>query len=834
MTFYGMQIDGPTLLLGVVAGIPYGLLAVGLVLIYKVSKFVNFAQGALGAIGASLVAEYGVPYWAAFVIGVLVAAGVAAGTEAAIVRRLHGQPLLMGVVVTLLLSQFLLGLSSAINADAQFETQFPKPAGFPSFTLDTLVVVPSYTAILVLSPFVVLALAVLLRKTRFGLAIRATASNPDAAWAAGISPTKVSMRTWAIAGAIAAFSAILLGPTSLGILGPSLMLRGLVAAAIARFENIGVAFVAGIGIGVLDIVVRSQDATSGLADVILALVALIVLLLRPPKTTRESADDGNWTRLALPRIDKAYVPLWPARNFGVVAGVFFLLMALFVMPLFTDNQSAFILSTTMAIGIVALSVLVLTGRAGQLSLGQFAVAGISAVVSVKVVDETGQFWLGIAAAAVVGALVTLVLGLPALRTRGLVFAITTLAFALATRTWILPQSWMMGEGLEPAKPVFGSLTLSDPRDYYYFAVAMLALAVAVTSWVLRSRTGRDLVALRDNENAARALGVPAARRKIEAFLVAGALAGVGGSVFAHGRDLITPVDFGANASIDVVVFAVVGGLGVVAGPVVGAFLGNGLPNLAGLNIEALTALNLAFLVLILFRPGGVVSTLVPVRDWLVEEWARLRGLDPETVRARQEPARRTPFRTAWGAVAFVPRVTRRQSGALLEVTDVAKSYGGITAVDGVSLAVAEGDAVAVIGPNGAGKTTFFEIVAGFVSPDAGDVVLDGRRLTRRSPETRARAGLVRSFQNALLFPTMTVRDSVRIASHESRLTRNSPGGGPTPDEVLEALGLDAYADETISTLPTGLRRLTELACDIALAPRVLLLDEPSAGIAHSE
>ena len=319
-------------------------------------------------------------------------------------------------------------------------------------------------------------------------------------------------------------------------------------------------------------------------------------------------------------------------------------------------------------------------------------------------------------------------------------------------------------------------TLDDPREYYYYAVAMITVAAAATAWALRSRSGRDLVALRDNENAARALGVPVAWRKIQAFLVAGALAGVGGSVFAHGRDLITPVDFGADASIDVVVFAVVGGLGVIGGPILGAVLGNGVPLLAGLNAELITILNLGFLILILFRPGGVVSTLVPIRDWAIEEYARLRGIDPRTVTARTETPRKNPLRSSWGSLSIAARP--RRTPLALDVSGVSKSYGGIHAVRDVSLQVRAGEAVAIIGPNGAGKTTFFEAVAGFVTADSGDVHLDGRRLTRRSPQARAHAGLVRSFQNALLFPTMTVGDSVRLAGRESLLKR--PGTARSP------------------------------------------------------
>jgi ABC-type branched-subunit amino acid transport system ATPase component len=165
--------------------------------------------------------------------------------------------------------------------------------------------------------------------------------------------------------------------------------------------------------------------------------------------------------------------------------------------------------------------------------------------------------------------------------------------------------------------------------------------------------------------------------------------------------------------------------------------------------------------------------------------------------------------------------------AALELRGLTRSFGGIRAVRGVSLEVSPGEAVALIGPNGAGKTTLFEMAAGFVRPDAGEVLLDGRDITRRSPEARARLGLVRSFQNALLFPTMTVAETLKVAHHRG-------SGGLHPDEVLERFGLRDYADSTLGTLPTGVRRVVELASDLVLSPRILLLDEPSAGVAHQE
>jgi ABC-type branched-subunit amino acid transport system ATPase component/ABC-type branched-subunit amino acid transport system permease subunit len=608
------------------------------------------------------------------------------------------------------------------------------------------------------------------------------------------------------------------------------MLRGLVAAAIARFVSVGVAFAAGIVIGVIDVVIRSQSATSGLLDLILLATALVVLLVRPIKGGRESSGDGDWTKLTLRRVPSAYRRFWLTRHFGVVMGVLTLVMMATAVPVwFLDNSSAFVLVQVFAYGIVGLSVLVLTGKGGQLSLGQFAVAAVGAVVSVRVVAATDVFILGPVAAIATGAVVTAILGLPTLRTRGPVLAITTLAFALATRSWILPQEWAIGEGLAADQPVIGSVALDSSTEYYFYSLVILGLAAWATRWYVVSRSGRELVALRDNEGAARALGVPVTMRKMQMLLVAGALAGLGGSLLAHSRNLISTTDFPATASIEVVVLAVVGGISVVSGPLLGAVIAVGVPALAGLDALATAGLQALFLVLVLFRPAGLVSVLTPVRDWWLEEWARVRGHDPATL--VDDPAPQdSPFARSLELGLLAAGRAPDQGSVVLELDGVSKRFGGVRAVQGVTLHVADGEAVAVIGPNGAGKTTLFEIASGFVRPDEGTVRLAGSDVTELPPERRTRRGLVRSFQNALLFPTLDVRDTVALA-----LSRRPRAAGDVEvDRVLEVAGLTPYADTPVGTLSTGVRRMVELTCDLALAPRVALLDEPSAGISHHE
>ena len=543
----GFDITAGTLLQGVIVGIPYGLLAVGLVLIYKVSRFINFAQGAIGAFGGALVGtlvvSYGVPYWIAFVAGIAVAAGIAAAVEATIVRRLDGQPRLLGVVVTLLLGQFLLGASFAVNTDAQLGSLYPQPTGFPSFTVAGLVISPPYAALLILSPIVVIGLLVLLRRTSFGLAIRATSSNPDTAYALGISPTKIAGRTWALAGGIAAFAAILLWPTqgfgALVILGPSLMLRGLVAAAIARFESIGFAFVVGVLIGVLDTVVRTADATSGAVDVILTIVALAVLLLWPPRTGRESTDDGNWTALSIPPVPAAFRQFWFTRNFGYVMGGIALLGAALWLPRYLDSASSFSMTTTLAFGIVGLSVLILTGRAGQLSLGPVRARRRRAPSrrsrrSTPPASSSSARWPRWS---------------PPCSSR---WSSGCRACARAASSSRSPRSrsrWRRGRGCSrrtgrsaaaspPCQPVIGTLRFDDAKLYYYLALAFTLVAILLT-WLVAARPARPrprrASATTRTRRARSACRCDAAscRRSPSS----GALAGLGGSLLAHSQQL---------------------------------------------------------------------------------------------------------------------------------------------------------------------------------------------------------------------------------------------------------------------------------------------------------
>jgi ABC-type branched-subunit amino acid transport system ATPase component/ABC-type branched-subunit amino acid transport system permease subunit len=515
-------------------------------------------------------------------------------------------------------------------------------------------------------------------------------------------------------------------------------------------------------------------------------------------------------------------------------------------PVVVNYRSTSVLTTIMALSIAGVSLSIITGLAGQLSLGQFALAGIGAAVAVHTANHTGNFILAVLVGGAVGALASTVVGLPALRIRGLMLAVTTLAFALASRNWLLQKSWMFGgTGVRVGKPLLGSLSLDATKRYYYFVLFFLVAAVWIAKHVWNGGLGRIMIALRDNEEAARTFTVPASLRKLQAFAIAGFLAGVAGAVYAFALGNVGYANFELPLSIDLVAMTVIGGVGLLAGPLIGALYIFGLPAFLPFDAATLAASSAGWLVLILYVPGGLAAVIEPIRTRLARQIALWSGVDADAT----EEAPKEDVLPASRRIAHRSRI----GGVLLEAKGLTKHYGGVLAVDDVSLEVREGETLGLIGPNGAGKTTLFELLSGFTKPDDGEITFDGQPLIRHaplglvigtSPERRGKLGLIRSFQDSALFPTMTVEQAIMLALEREDPTRliGSIFGSQEQEkpkrkrarELVSMMGLDGYRERQIRELSTGTRRITELACMVALAPKLLLLDEPSSGIAQRE
>ena len=854
LTILGYELTIPVLTLGAILGMTYGILAVGLVLVHRANRIINFAHGEVGAFAAAifglLVTRWSVPYWVAFPVGLAAGGAVSALAEVAVIRRLRDAPRLMSIVATLGVGQFLLVFSLVVNAQARAGQLFPQPSFLPSFNIGALRVTPAHFGMLVLTPLLVAGIGIFLRRSKFGLGMRASANNPEAARLTGIFASRMSTLAWVIAGGVSAYTAILFSPTrgfvAAESFGPGLLLRALVAAVVARMTSLPVALAAGVGVGIVEQTLLWNYPRGGLVEAVLFVVILIALLVQRRTGSAREESKGSWAAVqAWSPLPDAFRQVPSIRNLGRVVAAGSLALAV-LLPLVISNATAVIFTTIVAFAIVGLSIGIVTGLGGQLTLGQFAIAAVGATVSYRVSFATGNFFLSFAAAALVAAAVAVVIGLPALRLRGLMLAVTTLSFALATQAWIIQQPWMLGEGVNPGRPILGEVVLDTGRTYYWFSLVILLVAIWFARNVRRGAIGRRLVAVRDNEDNARAFTVSATRVKLEGFALAGMVAGLGGAVFGHALSRLGATAFLVTSSIDVVVMSVIGGLGVLFGPLLGALYVIGVPQLP-IDSAGLAATSLGGLILILYAPGGLARILSPVRDRIVDRLARRAGLDPVTERAKADNLPQT----ADGSVddlrvagAAVDDARTRDGEVVLAATGLRRHYGGVRAVDGVDVVVRRGEILGLIGPNGAGKTTTFELLGGFNELDAGAVHFDGRDVTDHTPEQRARLGLIRSFQAADLFPTLTVLETVRLARERANPTNLALSlVGRDPDEaerdrvarqVITAMGLDRYRDRQIRELSTGTRRITEIACLVALEPKVLLLDEPSSGIAQKE
>lgn len=845
-----LTLDGPVMVLGGLTGMLYGLLAVGLVLVYRANRVINFAHGEMGAFAAALfslmVVRWDLPYWLCLVVALAVAGGIGVTSEVMAIRRLRHAPALMSIVATLGIGQLLLSFGSAINPAAGAGITFPSPPGLPTFDIGALTITRAYTAMLILGPLAVAGLAWFLRSSRWGRALRAAAANPDAARLAGIPAARMSSLAWFLAAALSALTAILVSPTrgfaAASAFGPSLLLRALAAAVLAKFDRLGIALVAGLGIGVLEQVVLDNTAARGAVDLVLLVVVVVGMLLQRPARGR-LAERSTWTTVQPWRpMPRELRNVWILRHGATLLGCAAVAATAAVIATVT-NATAYTLITIMSLAVVGLGASIVCGMLGELSLGLVATGVLGAVASIEIATRTGSFPIAFAAAAVVSGALSLALGALALRSRGLLLTVSSLSFAVVVSSWALGQDWALGRGERPGRPVIGSFAFDSGKRYAWLTLVFLVVAVVLATTLRRGAVGRRMVASRDNDDALRSFGTSASTTRLLGLFLGGAFAGIGVALHTHALPVATPEAFPVSDNIDVVAMTVIGGLGIVAGPLLGALYIVGLPAFLPLDSAALAASAVGWLLLIMYVPGGLARVVAPLRARVLRTVAARRRLDPalldEGASARAESVGR--FRVP----ATETKPVRSEGGdVLLHAHDLERRFGGVFGLRNVDLTIEQGTIVGVIGPNGAGKTTLFEVLGGFTRPDDGCVRLHGRDITTWSPARRARAGLVRGFQDAALFPSLTVRETVELALERRHsvntalaiigIDRHRRARRAEADELIAALGLATWADITVGELSTGTRRITELACLVAMRPTLMLLDEPSSGLAQRE
>jgi len=518
------------------------------------------------------------------------------------------------------------------------------------------------------------------------------------------------------------------------------------------------------------------------------------------------------------------------RNPHAVAVVALVVLVAFpiVRPDTVYYQSVLLLA--FLLGIQAVSWNVISGYAGYVSLGHSVFLGIGAYTAAILSARWGVNPLVVAPLGGVTAVIAAVLvGLVVLRARGHAFVIITIALLFAVEVLVVNFRGLThgSDGITLALPSWPHSIQNIP--FYYTFLGLLVLTVLSAAWVRRTRFGTGLVAIREDEGKAAAIGINTTRYKVLAYAGSAFFIGVAGGVYAYYLTFLNPVGaFSILASVTIVLSALVGGRGTLYGPVLGAFVVQIVSEEAnvygGGSQSRVLVFGIALVLVVLFLPDGVLPT---VGSW----WARRRGQDTEytdhagalgrgrlELRARQAPA------SAEGT-----------DTPLLRISGLTKRFGGVVAVDGADLTVRQGSITALIGPNGSGKTTLFNLVTGVLRADSGQILLDGRRVDRLPPWGRGHLGIGRTFQLTRLFGEMTVLENVVAPlpnDHWGQMLADSVGGSEAvrARELLDFVGLGRFAGLPASTLSYGQQKLVELAQALMLEPRLILLDEPAGGV----
>ncbi len=480
---------------------------------------------------------------------------------------------------------------------------------------------------------------------------------------------------------------------------------------------------------------------------------------------------------------------------------------------------------------------VLSGYAGLISFGHAAFFGLGAYATVLAQVDLGLSpWLLIPASAVLGGAAGLLIGAPTFRLRGHYFALAMLAYPLALLyvfEWLGYQELTMPMHREhPA----AYMQFSEGRAYTLLALAMLVVIALLTLWLERSRFGMALRAIKQNEAAAEAAGVHTYAWKLRAISLSGAMAGAVGAFYAVVLLVVTPSSvFGMLVSAQALTVAMFGGVGTVWGPVIGAAilipvaellqagLGTRFPGIQGV------VLGIAIVAVILVAPEGIFWKL---RDTISRRRTARVAATGVTAAPPVSISPATP-----GSAPVVPLqaphpAERRGEDIILEVRGLSRSFGGLRAVQNVSFQVCRGAILGVVGPNGAGKTTVFNLLNGFLKPDEGEILLEGRSVVGHAPHELCTAGMGRTFQVMRPFPRMSVADNVVIGAYVH--ARTDQEARHSAKKAMAQAGLTEVADRMAGELTTKQLRLMELARALAGRPRLLLLDETLAGLGHHE
>lgn len=858
---------------GLVLGSLASLTSMGLILVYRSIRVINFAQAALGGMAAALsillVTGAHWNYWLAIVVGIAAAVVTGILVDLLIQWRFAASPRLIVTVVTIGLAQIigfltleLPHLFGNLSSFALFKTPFSV-----HFHLNPYVVTGDWLVAIAVVPIALIGLWWFFVKTDTGVAIRGAADSQERAQLLGIPVRRLTRITWMVAAGLSGVGAILAQPITGANLGVTVsigeeMLVPLAAFVLAGMESLPLAVVWSLVIGVIQWAVIWNYNASVYSEVVLLALIVVGLFLRRPSETRVTGGDfGGYVAVReVARLPEAIGRLAIVR-FGR-AGILAIVVALAaLLPLIfsqtTVNDGIYV----MVYVVIAVSMVILSGWGGLLSLGQFAMVGLGACVTAALVVSAGlPFLFALVVAGVAGAALALVLGLPALRLPGLSLAVVTLAFAVVASDYFLSPQFFHWFPIQVPPSIVAKRFDLGSLDTLYEACLILALVAAVIAHNLRtSRSGRSILSVRDNSRAASAYGISPLRSKLLAFGISGFLAGLAGALYVEVLGSIQANSFTSDLSINVFIMVVIGGLGSITGGVIGAVYLEVVGTALSSNWQLL-ATGAGVLLVLIVLPEGLGSVIFRVRDRLAAMIAERHDLSASGEPLGQSGQAATVAAGATGGSALAQTAALRlealesletQSGsaavggappdagppggraAVVAVANIDAAYGRAQVLFEVGMGVAQREVVALLGTNGAGKTTVLRTISGLMRPRSGRVSFLGQDITDLSTIDRVQTGLITVLGGRAVFPSLTVEENLRMATYTARRHHKDPEFAAAATERVMTLFpvLRERAHQRAGLLSGGEQQMLALGQSLLCRPKLLLIDELSLGLA---
>ncbi len=851
---------------GLVTGSVYALLAVGFSLVFNVTGVLNLAQGAFVAMGALVMYDFKVdvhlPLGVAFLASVSVMTVVMGIVEWVIIRPAVHQIshtnllMLMGGMLTAFQGAALLIWGNNPYTLSPFSGTKPIDVKGVYIATQDIWVVATTAA-------VVTAVWLFLTRTSIGSAFRAVAEQRNAARLMGISVDRTILFAFAASSVLGVIAGAVIMPlTSLDFSSMATYTNlGLIAVTLGGLGTIVGAAVGGIAFGVVEALVAGYiSSLFGTAISLLLLIAMLIFrpqgLLGRSRGGRLDVAETKAGRITeIPRLAKK-------ASLGATLAI---VAAMAVLPVAlgnSGNMHAVNITGIFCLAIVGLELL--TGVAGQVSLGQagfMAVGGYTS--SILIVSHGWPPLLALLAGVIASALTAAVLALAGTRVTGMYLAIVTLSFGILTQSIASGLTVTGGPSGLAGIPSFsvGGFSFASNDRFYYLIWGLVGVALLSTGNLIRSNRGRLLRSMHADEIGARSLGLNLFSTKIAVFILSAVIASVAGTLYATYFHYYSPDMVGSATSLELITMLVVGGAGTQAGPLIGVALLTFVPQFSQ-SLQTYSALTDGLLLVLFLRflPSGLFGgAVLGVRSAI----RRLTGLrssgeitppqrdaSPELSGASETPGASEQDPSPLKAPSVATSVGSPGSAAahpVLEMRELTKTFGGLTAVSDVSLVVPEGSITAVIGPNGAGKSTLFNLVSNLYHPDRGQVLLEGEPITGLAPNAIARKGLFRTFQTSRVFGGLTVLENVLVGACRyekagyaeqmlwAKRARREEGEILTRARaIMEALELDRWATQPANVLPLAAQKHLDIARALMSKARVLLFDEPGAGMNDTE